>query len=206
MIYDVPLEGELVRLRPLGEQDVPMLFRWYSDPDVRHWSYFTEDPPGLATLDAHRERYESIRDDPAQLLWCIETTEGLPLGDLALQEIQPLQKRVDLAISIGEKSYWGRGHGPEAIRLALGFAFGALDCRRVALLVDRDNERAIRAYEKCGFEREGVLREHRLRYAKPVDMVAMAVLRDGDARGADRKNARSLAPRRASRRRLGKGR
>ena len=46
---------------------------------------------------------------------------------------------------------------------ALGFAFDSLDCRRVTLLVDRDNARAIRAYEKCGFVREGVLREHRLR-------------------------------------------
>ena len=200
MIYDVPLEGKLVRLRPLGEQDVPLLFRWYSDPDVRHWSYLTEDPPGLATLDAHRERFELIRDDPAQLLWCIETTEGLPLGDLALQEIQPLQKRADLAVSIGEKSYWGRGYGSDAIRLALRFAFDELDCRRVTLLVDRDNARAIRAYEKCGFVQEGVLREHRLRYGEPVDMVAMAVLRDGLRRGAGLKNGRSRAPGRASRR------
>ncbi len=197
MIYDVPLEGELVRLRPLGEQDVPMLFRWYSDPDVRHWSYFTEDPPGLATLDAHRERFELIRDDPAQLLWCIETMDGRPLGDLALQEIQPLQKRADLAVSIGEKSYWGQGYGSDAIRLALRFAFDELDCRRVTLVVDCDNARAIRAYEKCGFVQEGVLREHRLRYGEPVDMLAMAVLRDG----LRRKNGRSRAPGRASRRR-----
>ena len=205
-MIETPLEGRHLRLRALREDDVPLLFRWYSDPDVRHWSYFTEDPPGLATLEAHRERFEMIRGDPAQLLWCIEMLDGTPIGDLALQEIQPLQKRADLAISIGEKSHWGRGYGPEAIRLALGFAFGALDFRRVTLLVDSDNERAIRAYEKCGFECEGVLREHRLRYAKPVDMVAMAVLRNGDARGDDRKNARSRAPRRASRRRLGKGR
>lgn len=205
-MIETPLEGRHLRLRSLREDDVPLLFRWYSDPDVRHWSYFTEDPPGLATLEAHRERFETIRDDPAQLLWCIEMLDGVPIGDLALQEIQPLQKRADLAISIGEKSYWGRGYGPEAIRLALGFAFDALDCRRVTLLVDSDNERAIRAYEKCGFEREGVLREHRLRYAKPVDMVTMAVLRDGEARAADRKSARSRAPRLASRRRLGKSR
>ncbi len=205
-MIETPLEGRHLRLRSLREDDVPLLFRWYSDPDVRHWSYFTEDPPGLATLEAHRERFETIRDDPAQLLWCIEMLDGVPIGDLALQEIQPLQKRADLAISIGEKSYWGRGYGPEAIRLALGFAFDALDCRRVTLLVDSDNERAIRAYEKCGFEREGVLREHRLRYTKPVDMVAMAVLRDADARAADRQNARSRAPRRAARRRQGKGR
>ncbi len=193
-MIDERLEGPNLRLRALHEDDVPRLFRWYSDPDVRHWSYFTEDPPGLATLDAHQERFELIREDPAQLLWCIEMLDGMPIGDLGLQEIHPLQKRADLAISIGEKSYWGRGYGPEAIRLALGFAFDALDCRRVTLLVDDDNARAIRAYEKCGFVREGVLREHRLRYGKPVDMLAMAVLRDADPRARDRKSARTRAP------------
>jgi RimJ/RimL family protein N-acetyltransferase len=205
-VIETPLEGGRLRLRTLREDDVPLLFRWYSDPEVRHWSNLTEDPPELATIEAHQQRFVAIRDDPAQLLWCIEMLDGMPIGDLALQEIQPLQKRADLAISIGEKSYWGRGYGPEAIGLALDFAFGALDCRRVTLLVDSDNERAIRAYEKCGFEREGVLREHRLRYAEPIDMVAMAVLRDGYARGADRENARSRARRPASRRRPGKTR
>jgi len=201
VICDVPLEGELVRLRPMGEQDVPLLFRWYSDPDVRHWSYFTEDPPELATLAAHHERYQMIRDDPAQLLWCIESMDGRPLGDIALQDIQPLQKRADLAVSIGEKSYWGRGYGSDAVRLALRFAFEELACRRVTLLVDGDNPRAIRAYEKCGFVREGVLSEHRLRYGEPVDMIAMAVLHDGSRRVSPRKNGRSRAPGRAPRRR-----
>ena len=107
-MIETPLVGRHLRLRALREDEVPLLFRWYSDPDVRHWSYFTEDPPGLATLEAHRERFELIRDDPAQLLWCIEMLDGMPIGDLALQEIHPLQKRADLAISIGEKSYWQR--------------------------------------------------------------------------------------------------
>lgn len=196
-----PIEGPSLRLRPLRADDVPLLFRWYSDPDVRHWSYFTEDPPGLATLEAHRERFEMIRDDPSQLLWCVEMRDGMPIGDLGLQDIQPLQKRADLSISIGENAYQGRGYGPEAIRLALDFAFESLDCRRVSLLVDCDNERAIRAYEKCGFEREGLLREHRLRYGKPVDMLAMAVLRGADDGTAERRAVRVRAPGRSPRRR-----
>lgn len=196
------LEGPNLRLRAMRPDDAPLLFRWYSDPEVRHWSYFTEDPPGLATLEAHRERLEMILDDPGQLIWCIELLDGTPIGDAGLQDIQPLQKRADLSISIGEKACWGQGHGPEAIRLVLGFAFGSLDCRRVSLLVDCDNLRAIRAYDKCGFVQEGLLREHRLRYGKPVDMLAMGVLRDGEPQlQGDRVLARARAPGRSLRRR-----
>jgi RimJ/RimL family protein N-acetyltransferase len=43
--------------------------------------------------------------------------------------------------------------------------------------VDADNQRAIRCFEHCGFSREGLLREHRLRGGQPIDMIAMAVLR-----------------------------
>jgi len=201
VIADCTLEGELLRLRPFVEAEVGLLFQWYSDPDVRHWSYFTEDPPGLATLEAHQERYAMIRDDPSQFLWCIETRGGHPIGDLGLQEIQPLQRRVDLAVSIGEKSYWGQGLGTEAVRLALRFVFDEWGFRRVCLVVDRDNARAIRAYEKCGFVREGLLREHRLRYGRPLDMVAMAALRDDVRRPASRPGGRARAPRHLPRRR-----
>jgi RimJ/RimL family protein N-acetyltransferase len=46
----------------------------------------------------------------------------------------------------------------------------------VSLTVDRDNDRAIRCYEKCGFVREGVLRAHRLRFGQPIDMIVMGIL------------------------------
>ena len=56
--------------------------------------------------------------------------------------------------------------------------FEELGLRRVDLHTDADNARGIRCYEKCGFVREGVMRERRVRYGKPLDMVLMAVLRD----------------------------
>ena len=50
--------------------------------------------------------------------------------------------------------------------------------RRVQLITDEDNARGIRCYEKCGFVREGLLRAHRLRYGKPLNMVIMGVLKE----------------------------
>jgi hypothetical protein len=58
----------------------------------------------------------------------------------------------------------------------------------VTLIADADNARGIRCYEKCGFVREAVLRGHRLRYGRPLDMIAMGVLReDSAARGRCRR-------------------
>ena len=172
------LEGRKVRLRPLTDDDVPVLRRWLNDPDVRHWLHLSEDPPELMTLEAHRERWEHIRDDPAHIAWCIETEEAQPIGHLGLLEIHSLHRRAELALSIGEKEYWSRGYGTDAVRAALRYAFQELGLRRVYLITDEDNLRAIRCYEKCGFRREGLLRAHRLRYGRPLNMVIMGVLRE----------------------------
>jgi ribosomal-protein-alanine N-acetyltransferase len=176
MIANRVVEGERVRLRPLEERDVPLLARWYGDPEVRHWTHLSEDPPSAQTLEAHRERYQRMRSDPRQLRWCIETTDGHAIGDLGLVDIHP-HGRTELAITIGEKAYWGRGYGTDAIAAAVGYAFNHLNCRRVYLITDEDNLRAHRCFEKCGFVREGLLRGHRLRYGLPLNMLIMGILR-----------------------------
>ncbi len=179
MIHDVVLEAERLRLRPMRDDDVPLLFGWFNDRDVLHWLHLSEDPPELVqSLDAHRERWERIRDDPAQISWCIETNEGRPIGDIGLLAIHATHHRAELGITIGVKDYWSRGYGSEAIQTLLRHAFGAMRLRRVQLITDEDNARGIRCYEKCGFVREGLLRAHRLRYDKPLNMVVMGVLKE----------------------------
>jgi RimJ/RimL family protein N-acetyltransferase len=59
--------------------------------------------------------------------------------------------------------------------------FESLDLHRIELVTDADNERGIRAYEKAGFKREGILRGKRQRYGQPIDMLMMSVLRQEEA-------------------------
>jgi ribosomal-protein-alanine N-acetyltransferase len=117
-----------------------------------------------------------MRSDPRQLRWCIETRDGHAIGDLGLVDIHP-HGRAELAVTIGDKEYWGHGYGTDAIRAALQYAFDHLGCRRVYLITDEDNLRAHRCFEKCGFVREGLLRAHRLRYGTPLNMLIMGALR-----------------------------
>ena len=54
-------------------------------------------------------------------------------------------------ITIGEPDTWGNGYGTEATQLMVDHAFGSLGLHRVSLYVFEFNERAIRAYQRCGF-------------------------------------------------------
>ena len=94
-------------------------------------------------------------------------------------------------ITIGEKDVWGRGYGTEATRLMIDHAFGTLGLHRIALFVFEFNERAVRAYRRCGFVVEGRSRESIWRDGQWWDELAMSVLesdwrraRDADADAA----------------------
>lgn len=178
MVHDYVLEAGQIRLRPLSESDVPLLARWFFDPDVLHWLQLSGDPPQLRTLEAVRERYRRMQADPLSQTWRIDTQDGRPVGQIELVDIHPLQRRAEIHLCIGEKDTWSRGYGTQAILRVLQYAFDDLRLRRVFVIPDEDNARVIRCLEKCGFVREGLLRQHRLRYGRPVNMVMMGILSD----------------------------
>ncbi len=169
------LAGKTARLRPLREDDLALVQRWFNDPAVRYWLHQSDRPD--ATPETVRGHFWRPVEEGRAVAWLIEAG-GTPLGTLRLVEIDPHHRRAELAISIGEPGQWGRGLGTDAIQQALGFAFRDLSLRRVSLITDADNGRGIRCYEKCGFVREGVLRGHRLRHGQPIDMLTMAVLKE----------------------------
>ena len=56
-----------------------------------------------------------------------------------------------MGMLIGDKNYWGKGIGTEALNLLVDWAFRNLEISKIDLGVLRDNKAAIRVYEKAGF-------------------------------------------------------
>jgi RimJ/RimL family protein N-acetyltransferase len=100
------------------------------------------------------------------------------IGDCGLWDFDVTGRHCNLGISIGERESWGKGYGRDAVRLLVDYAFKHHNLVKVCLTTTVDNERAIRAYEAAGFEREGVLRRQVWSEGRYQDIVAMGVLRD----------------------------
>ena len=83
-----------------------------------------------------------------------------------------------IGIGIGEREYWGKGYGTDAMKLAVQFAFMELGMHRVSLGLFEYNPRALRAYEKAGFRLEGRTRKDMLREGNRTDSLWMGILRD----------------------------
>ncbi|HXG36842.1 MAG TPA: GNAT family protein, partial [Dehalococcoidia bacterium] len=173
MISECILEGDLVRLRPVEERDLRKFVSWLADPEVRYWLSLPEAP----TLSSERQWLRDSREETDRLVWAIETGDGRLIGTIDLHYIDETEGRAQLGVAIQDKSEWSKGYGADAIRQVLKHAFTEVGLRRVGLTVDVDNVRAIRCYEKCGFQREGLLRAYRLREGQPVDALMMSVIR-----------------------------
>jgi RimJ/RimL family protein N-acetyltransferase len=114
--------------------------------------------------------------DPTRELLIIDAGDGTPLGQIVLSSISPVHRNCEFSIRIGREADRGRGVGSTAIRLMLNHAWNDLGLHRVSLTVHESNIRARRAYEKCGFAQEGMLRDAAFVDGNWVNLIVMSVL------------------------------
>jgi UDP-4-amino-4,6-dideoxy-N-acetyl-beta-L-altrosamine N-acetyltransferase len=169
------LVGSAIYLRPLEREDAAIVLPWVNDPEVtRH--LLLHRPINLKAEEDYIDRlYQSEQD--VHLGIVVRQGDRL-IGGCALHRIDAKNRSASLGIFLGDKEAWGHGHGTEAMRLLVGYGFETLNLNRVWLHVFEDNARAIRCYEKVGFQREGILRQDHFRAGRYWNTVVMGILRD----------------------------
>lgn len=173
--------GEKVTLRALQRDDLPRLWAFNNDVEVELAG--GGDPPmpqSLARLETEFEngaRYGG-RDDAR---FAIEA-DGKFIGQCGLRQpdglVDGTAQVYELGITIGDKAYWGRGYGRDAVRVLLDYAFRLRNAHKVWLKVNASNARAIGAYRACGFVEEGRLRRHVWGDGLYDDQLLMGILRE----------------------------
>jgi RimJ/RimL family protein N-acetyltransferase len=109
----------------------------------------------------------------------IQIIEGAdPIGMIDLGGFDWTARNCWVGIGIGEREYWGKGYGTEAMNLVLRYAFACLNLNRVSLTVFEYNPRAYQSYIKCGFREEGRLRQFMQREGERYDLIYMGILRE----------------------------
>lgn len=139
--------------QPMTVDDMPMVQRWLAEPHVAEWWH---DPETLEFVGGDLDH-----PDLAQF---IVSTEGRPfaylqcyqIGDWHVRVRAPAQSTRGLDQFIGEADMLGRGHGSAFIRAFIDQLF-ALGVPRMVIDPRPDNPRAIRAYEKAGFAKAGMV-------------------------------------------------
>lgn len=162
------LVGTKVRLRPKRAEDALNDYQWRRDPE-------------LAELDASVPLDESFEDYQRGYLWelehpgrhrrrfAIETLEGRHIGNIAYFDVNETTAEAQLGIMIGDRDYWAKGYGTEAIGLALDNVLSERNVESVYLRTLDWNKRAQTSFANCGFVPVGRLVEG------PYDFILMRV-------------------------------
>lgn len=152
------IAAERVSLRWLRDDDVPALYEIFSDPAVmRYWSSAPmtshDDAEGL--LDEIRECFKAR----SLFQWGVALNESdRVVGTCTLSHLDAANSRAEIGYAL-HRAYWGKGYINEALVALLDFAFESLSLRRIEADVDPRNAPSIRALERLGFQREGLMRE-----------------------------------------------
>jgi len=169
------LAGRLIRLRALESADEPLLQAWVNDPVVTE--YLTHIYPYSHAQESGFIAAASPARFAEARFGIVTLDEGVLIGVESLEGARPESRSASLAIMIGDRRYWGRGYGTDAVRTLCRFGFEMMNLHRVELEVFPENLRAIRVYERVGFQHEGRRREGIYRAGRYSDVLGMGMLR-----------------------------
>lgn len=166
------LIGEKVILRPIAVADAPRFVKWFNDPAVHRFLIRRK-----LTLKEELKWIKGLPKDKNSVHFAIDTRDGVHIGSVGLNDVNKRDGFAVFGIVIGDKRYWGKRYGREAMRLILDYGFRRLKLHRIELDVYDYNARGIKLYRRLGFKVEGKKRE-RVRWSgRYYDVFQMGLLR-----------------------------
>lgn len=144
------IRGAKIVLRPKRLSDAADDYAWRSDEELAR---FDAAPPlRMAFADylaafSQEMRYRS----PYHHSYAIEDGAGRHIGNIMYYNYDSQRGEAELGVSIGDRRYWGKGYGTDAVVTFVKYLFIKLPLERVFLNTLDWNERAQRAFRKAGF-------------------------------------------------------
>jgi diamine N-acetyltransferase len=148
-IEDIRLRGPRVTIRPLRKGDLDVMSTWSTSDDPLYRLF---DWPSRASLE-NGIWFSELMHDNTRVYYAVEDERQVLIGRISLRDIRG-HDSARLGIGFGT-DFVSQGYGTESLRIFLRYFFLDLGFRRMVLDVSAINERAIRCYERCGFERVG---------------------------------------------------
>jgi RimJ/RimL family protein N-acetyltransferase len=173
------IRGERVWLRPSEPSDVIHNSQYAGDAEVGH---FLGAKTPMSKAGAERFSTEIFSENPLDpsgygYAICLLGTEE-SIGTVFLRNVDKVNGSGVVGIFIGDRRYLGQGYGTDALNALVDFGFGELRLERIELEVFDFNERAIRSYQKAGFQTDAVQRHSRFHRGRHHDVHIMSILRD----------------------------
>ena len=176
------IRGQKVVLREKRIEDAPDDFAWRSDEEL---AKLDATRPLNMTYDDFMRYARTEIDDPGprSKRLAIDTLDGRHIGNFMYYDLDLRRGEAELGIMIGDRDYWGKGYGSDAIRAVQDYIFTQTTLTRVYLHTLEWNERAKRSFAKAGMRDVKTVRRSGMKFVR-MEMLRheWETLREAEAR------------------------
>lgn len=171
------LEDDVIRLRALEPEDLPLLYKWENDTSL--WNAGSGIAPfSRKILWDYIENYSPDIYAARQLRLMIEVkATGEAVGTVDLYDFDPHNKRAGIGLLV-DSLHAGKGYGSRALALMVVYARKFIGMHQLWAIVAVDNAPSLATFRKCGFKICGRLRSWLRRESSYADAYSLQHLVD----------------------------
>ena len=159
------IKGSIITLQPATQNDKQIIYEWlvqWNDLALNYhkpsWEEFSHDYQDFFFDDTH--------ENVGRCYLIIVDTN--PVGHINYHKVYPDYTHIELDIWMKDKESCGRGYGSDAIKTLCDYLFQKFGIKEFIMRPSSQNQRAISAYQKAGFQYiECSLEEQVLKYTAP---------------------------------------
>ncbi len=160
----------------IEEEEIESNYRqWFHDPDITQHNHHGLFPYSKKAM----KEYRSTLENNDLIVWAIivkKRSENYHIGNITLQKINWIYRSAEMAIVIGEKSYWSLGYATETLTALFNHGFNRLNLHRIWSGTAQTNGGMIRVFQKLKMKHEGTFKDAMFLNSDWVDVMEFAVL------------------------------
>jgi len=149
------IRGEKIVLRPMTVDEISIFYQWATQSEATPFWYgelYGDHVPTYEEFIRDWKGYYFDGSAPEQGRCFIILVGNKAIGQINYNEIRRGNNSVDLDIIIAEDVDKNKGYGTDALKTLVKYLFQHMNIQLCEIEAITKNPRAIRAYEKAGFE------------------------------------------------------
>ena len=170
------LKSERLLLRPFKKSDADDVQKLAGNKDVAKTTinipYPYEDGMAEEWMSSHEKEY---KNGNSLTLAITHKKRKYLIGAISLS-IQQKFNRAEMGYWIGKK-YWNNGYCTEAAFKMTAFGFEKLELHKIYATHIKENPSSGKVMQKIGMKKEGLLREHVIKWGEYKDLIQYGILK-----------------------------